>query len=251
MENINQQSDVLQVSTDDITDMLAELEINEELEGLSALETDVLLEADAEPETVVEEPTEELDQETERALDAEMTKNDLYEEQAETSISDIAAEAPPVPVKAVKAAKTPKEPAKPKVERDLASLNAETFVISTDIPEDLEANKIAVISKRPIQKKIAEKFDNLFASLAVGRAPSTFVMTSFGFLKAQGEITLAQLIACLEAAEYSKGTASSQAGQMMVLFDVTGIAVRDRQTLKLNPKSTIALALSEHLAPAA
>jgi hypothetical protein len=155
---------------------------------------------------------------------------------------------------------TPKKAAaakEPRV-RDLASLAAEHFVLYTDWAGlDLEANKSVVIANRPDQKKIAEKFDNIFLALAAGKEPSVYTMACFRYLFAHGTATQTDLVAALKASKvknekiakggntYNDGTARSQVGQMMVLFNTLGIATRERQTLTLRSDSLLAEKLAK------
>src|SRR5262249_20806810 len=108
-------------------------------------------------------------------------------------------------------------------------------------------------------KKIADKFDNVLTELAAGKAPSVYTMACFRHLHAHGTATQTDLVAALKATKvkndkiakgsgtYSDGTARSQAGQIMELFRVLGVANRERQTLTLRSDSLIAEKLAELL----
>jgi hypothetical protein len=147
--------------------------------------------------------------------------------------------------KAAKAPKTPKEPKQPKIERDLSALDDSVFQLVKDGPID----KAAVIALRPAQKKVAEKFDNLFTSLAACRKPSVYTMACFNVLVDKGEVTSSDLVAAMKAAAsrsggaYSDGTARSQVGQLMNLFGAVGIATRAGNKLTFNKDSQIAASL--------
>lgn len=185
-------------------------------------------------------------------LNITIKRQESYEAQTAEDMPDIeatkAANASGVKVKAARTvSKTPRAAstaATPRVVRDLASTGAEFFVLSKSASyastADMELNKTTVIAARPTQVKIAEKFDNLFTSLAGGRKPSTYVMQAFDMLEAKGEITSADIVAGFKAAGLGDGTAQSQTGQIMVLFNVTGIAARSGQKLTLNADSRIA-----------
>lgn len=226
------------------------------------VETTVEPEVHAETDTGVAVGAEAIDVEAaaEAALNLELMKEDSYAEAATDEIADPAAVETAKETKAAeKAAKAPKTPSEPKVRvaRDLKDLPADAFVLTTDVPADLEANKTAVIAKRPAQVKIAEKFDNVLTSIAAGKEPSTYVMDCFRLLnKAEGgEISSKDLVAGLrqpgmrtETEGYSEGTARSQVGQIMALFDVLQIAKRTGDRLKLNEDSTLVQALREKIA---
>jgi hypothetical protein len=110
-----------------------------------------------------------------------------------------------------------------------------------------KADKTATLALRPTQIKVAEKFDNLFCSLHAKKVPSRYVVTAFNLLKKMGTMTSADLMNAYRAENLNDGTASSQAGQIMVLFNAVGVADRQRQTLKLREDSVIGARLSEIL----
>ena len=93
---------------------------------------------------------------------------------------------------------------------------------------------------KPAQVKIAEKFENLFTALSVGKAPSTYVMIAFKLLDEKKTVTSADIVAAYKASGLGEGTARSQSGQIMHLFATVEIATRVGQTLTLNASSTIA-----------
>lgn len=139
----------------------------------------------------------------------------------------------------------PKKAKKPKAERDLSLLPVETFILE-GAPEDIDKNKADVLKSRPIQKKIGEKFDNLFVSIAAGRKPSTFVLQCLDLVEKHVSISSTELMAAMRLNSTTKGenynekTAASQVGQIMVLFNTLKIATRDGNKLTLNKKSVIA-----------
>ena len=128
--------------------------------------------------------------------------------------------------------------------KSLNALPASAFVLTNDFDGDLEANKVAVLGRRPTQKKIGEKFNNLFASIARGANPSVYVTTAFDVLNKTGTMTSIDLVAALRAVPLSEGTARSQAAQIMNLFDAVGIAKRDKQTLVRDPNSRLGTLLT-------
>jgi hypothetical protein len=142
-------------------------------------------------------------------------------------------------VKTVKAprASTPRQP------RDVSAIAAEVFVLEGDASQmsadELESNKKAVIDAAPTQKKIAEKYENLFMSLSVGKQPSTYVVQAFKFLDQKKTLSSTDIVAMLKGS-YKQGTAQSQAGQIMKLFEATKIATRTKNSLELNDNSVIA-----------
>jgi len=127
--------------------------------------------------------------------------------------------------------------------RDVNAVPAEFFVLdtenlaATDLHEDIKATTMGL---KPAQVKIAEKFDNLFTSLSVNKAPSTYVMIAFKLLDEKKSMTSADLVATYKANGLGEGTARSQCGQIMALFATVGIANRASQVLTLNDKSAIA-----------
>lgn len=195
-------------------------------------------------------------------LDLHIKRQEAYESQTATEMPDIEAtrlaNEADAPIKVVKvrgASKTPRAASTtPRVKSDLASIDARVFQLSDLVTYDatgLEENKATVIASRPTQVKIAEKFDNLFMALNANRKPSTYVMQAYQALAAKGEMTSVEIVAAFKAAGLGDGTAQSQAGQIMVLFAVTGIAKRDGQKLTLLAESTVAKRLTDLLAPPA
>jgi hypothetical protein len=225
------------------------------------------------PADVIEEPeTEEtpvelaaaedtvLDDETADAIEAEMELQEAREElYASQEADETDLDAQPEPAAPAKAARAPKA-SKPRAARiSIDSLPADAFVLTAEIPDDLEANKAAVIRACPAQKKVQEKFENLLVSIHQGKAPSTYIMDCFRALEAKGgQITSLDLVAALKGTSlkngsktYSEGTARSQVGQIMALFPALKIASRSGNQLTLNPDSLLVEALRGFDAPAA
>ena len=242
------------VEAEVIAEAAVEPEVEPEAE-LAAVEVEAEVDTIPDLAELPEEPSEpviealSLDADEERHLDAALGQLEAYEAQeseVEVAADEDEIEASPEAVapaaRTTRAPKAPKAPAAPRASKDISTLPAERFVLSGTLPSDLEANKASVLASRPTQVKIAEKFDNVISSLAAGRKPSGYVMKCFAVLQARGEVTSGDLVAALQT-EYSVGTSRSQAGQMMELFNVLGIAVRTKQSLKLIPDSTYAAEL--------
>jgi len=223
-------------------DLLDDLPVEDRDEP--AIEEDIVEEPDEtalEAQTADDAQIEDLvDEDIDRAVEIEIAKSEAYES---AEGSDMTTEATPVETKPAKT-KASKGTGVPRVARDLSSLPAENFVLTTEIPEDLDANKAAVLASRPAIKKVAEKFDNVLAAVAAGRKPSVYVMECFEVLAKTGETTSTDLVAALRK-KYSEGTARSQAGQIMALFPILKIADREKQTLKLRADSMLAQALKD------
>ena len=157
------------------------------------------------------------------------------------------AEAAAKPAKKAKAPKTAKAPkvTKPRVERDLTKLDLGVFQLDASVVADA-ANRDAVLATKPTQKKIAEKFENIFIALNANRAPSTFVTKCLTILVSATTVDTTAMKAALKASarkngeEYKEGTTASQVGQIMSLFAILGIATRTGQSLTYNPASVIA-----------
>lgn len=116
---------------------------------------------------------------------------------------------------------------------------------------DLETNKKAVIGLKPLQVKIAEKFENLFTSLAADREPSRYTKMAFSYLYDKGEATSADLVKMYQASGLGEGTARSQCGQIMNLLSTVKIANRSGQKLTLLPTNTITKRLHKLIVDAA
>jgi hypothetical protein len=219
-------------------------------EVMSATDTlldDLDLEIIAGEEATDEEVLAALTAEDEATIDVLVETDAAHTAAAADSVIDVTSTATPEKQKKERKAAAPKTPKAPKAERDPANLPAEMFVLDTSaVPADLDANKAHVLTLRPQQKKIAEKFDNLFTAIAAGKKPSVYTMACFDVLSAKGSATSIELIAALKATAsrsggaYNDGTARSQVGQMMALFHAVGIATRSGNTLTFNANSKIA-----------
>lgn len=215
----------------------------EAVEPVEAIEELDVAEA---PVEAVEAVDETLDDDFLADLEVAAAKASAYETQAAEEMPDIAetiAGTADVKVKKTRTTSKAASPAAPRAPRDLASVPAEFFDVFTDSnlteASDLEAAKTGMIGKRPGQVKIAEKFDNLFIQLAAGRKPSTYVMLAVDLLNAKSEFSSADLIGHYKANGLGDGTARSQTGQIMVLFDTVGIAQRVGQKLTKRANSKI------------
>jgi hypothetical protein len=202
--------------------------------------------SDLELEMTTEDGAEEIieaieDESDMNVVEALVEKDEAIASQTSEIDADATAVTEPTAEKPAKAAKAPKV-AKPKIERDLSAIADEFFQLDINGTAD----KPAVIALRPTQVKVAEKFDNLFSSLAAGRAPSVYTMACFKVLADKGEVTSSDLVAAMKAAAsrsggaYSDGTARSQVGQLMNLFGAVGIASRATNKLTFNKDSKIA-----------
>ncbi|QIG69163.1 hypothetical protein EVB77_129 [Rhizobium phage RHph_N1_10] len=216
-------------------------EISDEVEEIVASSAVVV-----EPITVTEEDLDNVDID---ALEMNLDREEGYASQeSETDIPQnaagavAAARAQPATPRAPRAAGTPRTP------RDMASLDAKVFVLEGDAAsmtdEDLAANKTAVMGALPTQKKIAEKFENLFAALNAGKQPSVYVVQAFKLLDEKKTLSGTDITTMFKAS-YKQGTAQSQSGQVMTLFEATKIATRTKNTLVLNENSTVAQRLRE------
>lgn len=216
----------------------ADLETIEALMEELVLDEAVLEEADA-VET-------EISADEEQAMSLAITKAEVYE--ASSSADEmIVAEEPADTTVAAKPAKKPRtakaaKTATPAKVRDLNDLPEELF----ELTEGDEGIKLEVLAARPSQKKIAEKFDNIFVSMNAGVKPSKYVLDFFHILDAKKIVTTTEMVSGLMAltsnrgAGYTEGTARSQQGQIMELFHVLKIAMRTKNTLTLRDDSVIA-----------
>lgn len=224
-----------QALTDSIDEL--DLEMNLELEEIEELDTSAIEALDVE----------EIDERSEAVIEAAAVRDEIYasaapgEELVEPSEPAALGEPPVKAVKERKARepKAAKEPKAPKVERALVALPDALFVLDEEAPEDLAANKLAVLAMRPTQKKIAEKFDNFFAALHANRQPSVYTMLCYRALAATGKATMKDLVAALSIT-YSIGTARSQAGQIANLFKTLRIAHLVGGEYHLNESSPLA-----------
>ncbi|WP_141690327.1 MULTISPECIES: hypothetical protein [unclassified Ensifer] len=255
MNALNSTTALAGATANQLDDLLDDLELdgldNEEISD--EVEETVVLEADA----VVEEPVvtdEDLENVDIDALEINLDREEGYASQE--SELDVA-EKPADAVAAAKGTSTPKTPraaSAPRAPRDMASLDAKVFVLEGDAStmEDgaLEANKTDVMAAIPSQKKIAEKFENLFAALNAGKQPSVYVTQAFKLLDEKKTITGTDITTMFKAS-YKQGTAQSQSGQIMTLFEAVKIATRQKNTLVLNDSSVVAERLRAIFAAAA
>lgn len=211
--------------------------------------------AEAVVEAVVEEATGVLADDELADLDLALSRKEIYEEQTSAqieSVEPVEPTAPKLPKKA-RAASTGAKTAR--VPRDISTVADEFFVLSGDpatmSDEDKAKARAATMALKPSQVKVAEKFENLFTALSVGKAPSTYVMTAFATLEAKKSVTSGDIVGAYKAIGLGEGTARSQSGQIMNLFATVGIATRSGQTLTLRSDSLVAERLRSLPAPAA
>ncbi|MBA8881637.1 hypothetical protein [Phyllobacterium myrsinacearum] len=243
-ETQNATAGITEADQEAIGALLDDLDLgDDEIIETSAVEDDLLGELSIE-DTEINESEEAA---ALRAIDREAH----YEEQESEIAVDTLAEKADKTAKKAKAPKTPrapKAPAVPRTPRDLASIDPSAFVLE-GAPEDLDANKATVMAAVPSQKKIAEKFENIFAAISVGKQPSVYVVQAFKLLDDRKELTASDLTSSFKL-RYKQGTAMSQSGQIMKLFEVLKIATRDKNKLTLNANSVIASKLRDILTPA-
>lgn len=183
-------------------------------------------------------------------LETKLAREEIYTAQtSDTSINTATVTAPPAgSTKPPRTAKTPRAPSTPRAPRtDLSALDDAVFEITKGQP----ANKAAVIASKPLQVKIGEKFENLFLAIASGKLPSHYTVIAFNKLCETGTMTSADLVGAYRAAGLKDGTARSQAGQLMELFKVVGIAHRAGQALTLRADSVVAEKLTQIIAQSA
>lgn len=244
---------------DELDALLGGLDIPEEtivdVQAVSDVSEDVIEETATEGQVELAATDETiLDEETADAIEAEMqlqeARDEVYAAQEGDATELEPTASTPAAKPAKKAAAGPAKVRTPRISID--SLPADAFVLTTLIPDDLEANKAAVIRGCPAQKKVQEKFENLLVSIHQGKAPSTYVMDCFRVLDKAGEITSSDMVAALKATStkngsktYAEGTARSQVGQIMALFPALKIAVRNSNKLTVNPDSVLVLALRQ------
>ncbi len=212
---------------DNTDDLLADLDMSP-VDDLDSEVVESISELTASDEDAIE-----IAAETADAYAAQETTETGVEEPETDEEGGIEA-AKPKRVKKAAAVKTPK---------DLESIADDVFDLGNGL------DKAAVIALRPTQKKIGEKFDNLFQKVSIGAAPSIYIMACLDVLNSNGEATATDMIAALKASNsrsgtpYNQGTAASQVGQMMNLFNVVGIAKRDGQKLVLDRASPLTVKL--------
>lgn len=217
----------------------------EEDESIAALESLLEPSTDDEPAAPQIDAGAVADDDTLRDLEFALERHEAYAVQTAVKSAD------PSAVAEKKAAGPTKSRSSssgaPSVPRDLRAVPDEFFVLEGDLAAiDLPATRAATEALRPVQKKIAEKFDNLFTTISVGRLPSRYVVLAFELLNERGSFTSSDLIAAYRAPGarsasegYDDGTARSQCGQIMNLFSTLKLADRVGQTLTKNPKSIL------------
>lgn len=260
MKGIQQTSGATANNIQAVADMLDDLELDS-LESGDTDEIEVIedLVETAPAAEVIADPTPISDDELEASVDIEelevaLDRDENYSAQesevqtAENASETIAAAKAKPQKRTASASSTPRAPATPRTPRDLASLEAQHFVLEGDASamsqEDLDKNKAAVLAAVPAQKKIAEKFENLFIAVAMSKQPSVYVKQAFKLLDEKKTVTSADIVGMFKGS-YSQGTAQSQAGQIMTLFAAVKIADRAKNTLTLNANSVIAGKLRE------
>jgi hypothetical protein len=224
--------------------LMEELEdVGESDEALDLLQ-ELDLEGDISDDPFEVDPSAELDEDALRDLDAAISRKEVYESQASVALTTVDKVDVKAGAKAPRTPRTPRAAAAPRVERDLASLDPATFVLNGDVASMSEADiltaKAETLDRMPAQVKVAEKFENLFQAVASGKSPSRYTTIAFDLLNKNTTITSSDLVASLCANGCGDGTARSQAGQMMVLFNATRIADRVGQTLTLRTDSLLA-----------
>lgn len=218
-----------------IDDLLADLDLGDGLDDDNA--DDEIIEAIKED---IVEDEEIMDDASVRALEADLTVAEVMSERVgESATMDLDAKAPSAP------AKKAREPraSTPRAERNIEALPETLFLLTeADASADIDraANKHNVLARRPTQKKIADKFDNLFVSLNAGKLPSVYITACFKALVAKGSVTMSDLVTALTESKYTIGTARSQAGQVMTLFALLNVGTRTGNTLVFNEGSAIA-----------
>lgn len=184
------------------------------------------------PETLDDDLLADLDMSVQRAATYAAQTSAAMPDLEETKTVNATAGTQKTKVRVTKTAAAPRAP------RDLISVPAEFFKCSPT--DDADDAKTKMIAARPTQVKIAEKFDQLFAAISVGKRPSVYVSKAFEVLEAKGIMTTADLVTAYKLSGLGEGTARSQTGQIMELFKITGIATRTGQTLTSVPTSQVA-----------
>lgn len=264
-KNIRQHNDLDEIAEEiiEMPDVNAAMSSRDQidLEALDALLDDLPLDASQaevieepieEVEEVVEEVAAELDDDVLRDLEIGMERAEAYGRQESTvETADAEAVAKAKKEAPAKKARTSAAASTPRVPRDISTVADEFFVLSGDpaamSQDELLDARAATMALKPTQKKIAEKFENLFTAISVGKQPSRYVSIAFELLDQNSTITSTDLVACYKTAGsksptegYDEGTARSQTGQIMALFDAVGIAKRSGSSLTINPDSLIA-----------
>lgn len=242
LDGLDGSDEVVEASAEDMTDPETATIIEEVLEDDATLMDLSLADVDAAAAGTI-------DEETLADLDAKLEMQETYQDQtAAGSIEDLegAKAAGKKPKKAAATSKPAKErkATVTRIPRDINAVAPEFFVLSGDpaalTDGDLATAKENTLALKPTQKKIAEKFENLFTALSVGKSPSRYTKIAFDFLNEKGTMTSTDLVGAYKALGLDEGTARSQAGQMMNLFAAVKIADRAVQTLTLRSDSLVA-----------
>lgn len=183
-------------------------------------------------------------------LESTTARAEVYASQESSAVvADPTAAAPAKAARKPRAAKAASAGV-PRVKRvDLNALPNDVFQLRDGDAID-DTAKAVTLSKRPAQVKVAEKFDNLFQSIAANKLPSRYVVTAINLLSKNGSMTSADLNAAFIGEGLGKGTASSQTGQIVALFSAVGIANRSGQSLTACQDSAVAKKLKAIIAGA-
>lgn len=233
--------------------LLGELDLGDETVEIEALEEIV------EEDLAELELSEEADDAELRDLELQIEREEVYSEQESDTDADAGAvaiakeERKKNPIKVKGSGSKAKTTGTPRVARDLNAVAGEFFVLEGDVSAmsdaDKDAAKATTMTLVPTQKKIAEKFENLFTSIAAGRQPSVYVVQAFKLLDEKKVVASADIVATFKGS-YSQGTSMSQAGQIMNLFAAVKIADRTKSSLTLNENSVVAQRIRDVIAAA-
>lgn len=106
------------------------------------------------------------------------------------------------------------------------------FHLDTTQPNDEAALKASMATTLEaidkLDKKSREKAINLFQCLAENKAPSVYTKLAWQFLNANESVSLGQLTDHFLKLGYKIGTARRQAGEMLALFPVVGVATKEK-----------------------
>lgn len=197
-----------------------------------------------ETEKVVEDPiTGEVSEAALAELEQAVNKIEVYK--AQSTEGEIGENIEATPKKEKKAHKTSggtKKATTPHVTRvawnDLPSTVLVRDLGTSYTDEEQAADTVKDI---PTQKKIAEKYENLFVAVANGKSLSRYTEIAYRYLRdMKGSFSLGDLIAKYMQEGLGHGTAASQAGQIMVLFDRAHIAKRSGSILTRREDSAVA-----------
>jgi hypothetical protein len=241
-ESVEDQSEIVDEALEEVEEIAAAAVIVDE--NMDDVLADLDLDAVSDEIEELPEADGVLDDDEMRAIDLAIERQEAYQTQTAAAVVSIEKH---IPTPAGKV----KNPGKrgssvPRASRDINTVAPEFFVLSGDVTEmdqaALDAAKIATMALKPTQIKVAEKFENLFLSVAAGKVPSIYTKIAFDLLNANGTITSGDLIAAYKTTlvECCEGTARSQTGQLMNLLAAVGIAKRAGNTLELIKDSVLA-----------